>query len=82
MEAAYGIREWGTVALGCAVTFFFSYFFCGWASMPRDPKGPKLCQKGREIPAEERLHELETCLFTCKFPYLRHGMAWFSVLPP
>ena len=36
MEADYGVREWGTVVLGCAVTFFFSFFFYGWASLPPD----------------------------------------------
>lgn len=28
-----GCREWITVVLGCIVTFFFSYFFYGWAAM-------------------------------------------------
>eukprot|EP00438_Fugacium_kawagutii_P014378 Skav221718 [mRNA] locus=scaffold542:156287:166819:- [translate_table: standard] len=28
-----GLREWTTVVLGCIVTFLFSYFFYGWASL-------------------------------------------------
>lgn len=28
-----GLREWTTVVLGCVVTFLFSYFIYGWASL-------------------------------------------------